>query len=49
MVGGLEHGAGISQLPLLEEAGFVATALDLTGSGIDHTQTNNISTCEASS
>ena len=46
----LIHGGGFGawcwykSIALLEEAGFVATALDLTGSGIDHTQTNNIST-----
>jgi hypothetical protein len=46
----LIHGGGFGawcwykSIALLEEAGFVATALDLTGSGIDHTQTNSIST-----
>eukprot|EP01018_Ginkgo_biloba_P023809 Gb_17448 [translate_table: standard] len=44
----LIHGGGFGAwcwyktIALLEEAGFVATALDLTGSGIDHTETNSI-------
>uniref|UniRef100_A0A0D6QSG5 AB hydrolase-1 domain-containing protein n=1 Tax=Araucaria cunninghamii TaxID=56994 RepID=A0A0D6QSG5_ARACU len=44
----LVHGGGFGawcwykSIALLEEAGFTATALDLTGSGIDQTQTNSI-------
>eukprot|EP00252_Welwitschia_mirabilis_P006902 TRINITY_DN1784_c0_g3_i1.p1 TRINITY_DN1784_c0_g3~~TRINITY_DN1784_c0_g3_i1.p1 ORF type:complete len:363 (-),score=93.69 TRINITY_DN1784_c0_g3_i1:476-1564(-) len=46
----LVHGGGFGawcwykSIALLEEAGFVATALDLTGSGIDHTEVNSITT-----
>ncbi|XP_057817497.1 putative methylesterase 11, chloroplastic [Cryptomeria japonica] len=46
----LIHGGGFGawcwykSIALLEEAGFTATALDLTGSGIDQTQTNSITT-----
>ncbi|KAJ7128875.1 hypothetical protein O6H91_Y558600 [Diphasiastrum complanatum] len=36
------HGVGTNQSLLLEEAGFKATAIDLTGSGIDSTDPNSI-------
>ncbi|XP_055831854.1 putative methylesterase 12, chloroplastic [Solanum dulcamara] len=49
----LIHGEGFGAwcwyktIALLEETGLVPTALDLTGSGIDLTNTNNVTTLEA--
>lgn len=46
----LVHGEGFGAwcwykiIPMLEEAGLAPVALDLTGSGIDHTDTNNVAT-----
>lgn len=49
----LIHGEGFGAwcwyktIALLEETGLVPTALDLTGSGIDLTNTNNVTSLEA--
>lgn len=49
----LVHGEGFGAwcwyktIALLEETGLEPTALDLTGSGIDLTNTNNVTTLEA--
>lgn len=46
----LVHGEGFGawcwykSIPLLEEAGLFPVAIDLTGSGIEHTDPNSIST-----
>ena len=48
----LVHGGGFGawcwykSIALLEEAGFMTTALDLSGSGIDSTNPNEISSLE---